>query len=186
MPDRIYYLPGRGGRLDTGLGGSLLSRNLEIHGRELRGEFAPLSFADQLQSIADDLTSNFWAKESRVICNSLGAYLFLHALALLDTFPGKILLLSPILGAASDEITGMTFVPPRAEKLLNLSNKNLFPTPKNCQIHVGEHDWQSNPETVKLFCEPQNISYQVVPEAGHQLPQAYVNGVLDLWLLLQN
>ena len=35
----IYYLPGHGGRLGTGLGEGLLSRGFDVAGRETVGEF---------------------------------------------------------------------------------------------------------------------------------------------------
>lgn len=178
----IYYLPGRGGKLDTGLGNNLLGRGLQISGRESRGDFTRLPFEEQVQTVADDLREHFWRADARVICNSFGAYLFLHAQSMLEPFCGKVLVLSPILGAASDDSTGMTFVPPRSEKLLLHAANNTFPTPQNCEFHVGEEDWQSNPEAVKKFCNPQNIRFNIIPNAGHQLPKAYVTELLDRWL----
>lgn len=182
MSLEIYYLPGRGGKLDTGLGSNLLGRGLHISGRESLGDFTRLPFAEQVQTVADDLRKHFWRTDARVICNSFGAYLFLHAQSILEPFCGKVLVLSPVLGSASDVTTGMTFVPPRAEKLLRLADEKSFPTPANCEFHVGEEDWQSNPESVKRFCSPQNILFNIVPNAGHQLPKAYVNGLLNRWL----
>ena len=95
----IYYLPGRGGRVDEGLGLALQSRGLTVYGRHLFGEFQRLRFSDQIQVIADDLKHGFWNENALVVANSFGAYLFLHAQTLLDPFPGKVLLLSPIIGA---------------------------------------------------------------------------------------
>ena len=75
----IYYLPGNRGRLDTGLGEELMSRGFSLSGRETLGEFRKLSFQEQIMQIAQDLQTEFWTEDARVIANSFGAYLFLHA-----------------------------------------------------------------------------------------------------------
>ncbi len=70
-----------GGRLDSGLGQALLDKGLAVTGRELVGEFRKLAFNEQVDVVANDLKSNFGDKDARVIANSFGAYLFLHAQA---------------------------------------------------------------------------------------------------------
>ena len=77
----IYYLPGHGGRLTTGLGEALTQRGLAIVGRETVDEFLALPFLEQVALVADDLQANFWSPNAVVIANSFGAYLFLHAQA---------------------------------------------------------------------------------------------------------
>ncbi len=95
---RICYLPGRGGRLQTGLGEALTSRGAALSGRETVNDFARLSFAEQIQLVAEDLSTHFWYEDAHVIANSYGAYLFLHAQTLITAYIGKVLLLSPLLG----------------------------------------------------------------------------------------
>ena len=46
MQKTIYYLPGRGGRLDAGLGQHLLERGYDVTGRATVDEFNRLSFAE--------------------------------------------------------------------------------------------------------------------------------------------
>ena len=178
----IYYLPGRGGRLDAGLGTALVERNLLVSGRETVGEFAGLSFQEQIELVAQDIQEEFWHKEAKILANSFGAYLFLHAQTLMPAYVGKVLLLSPIVGEFSNNETGTHFVPPRSRKLKELAQANKFPTPQSCEIHVGEQDWQSNPEHISEFGRLLNISVTVVPRAGHMLPKKYVTTVLDQWL----
>jgi hypothetical protein len=105
----IYYLPGRGGRLDAGLGTALIERNLLVSGRETVGEFAGLSFQEQIELVAQDIQAGFWHKESKILANSFGAYLFLHAQTLMPAYIGKVLLLSPIVGEFSNNETGTHF-----------------------------------------------------------------------------
>jgi alpha-beta hydrolase superfamily lysophospholipase len=182
MNRTVYYLTGMGGRLDSGLGQALLSRGLEIAGRELVGEFRKLDFQDQIDHIVDDLQGNFWHVDSRVIANSFGAYLFLHAQAQMEPYIGKVILLSPIVGEFGNDVTQMNFIPPRAEKLRKLAEAGTFPLPEQCQIHVGAEDWQSNPANVTAIGALLGLDVTVVPDAGHILPKEYVGALLDKWL----
>jgi alpha-beta hydrolase superfamily lysophospholipase len=182
MSNPVYYLTGMGGRLDSGLGQGLLSRGCEISGRELVSEFRKLDFQTQIDHIAEDLSDVYWHEDARVIANSFGAYLFLHAQTQLPAYVGQVILLSPNVGEFGNKETQMNFIPPRAEKLLELAKAESFPTPKHCQIHVGSEDWQSNPANVKAFGDLLGIDVTVVPNAGHMLPKEYVGKLLDRWL----
>ena len=182
MVDSVYYLTGMGGRLEAGLGQGLLSRGIEIAGRELVGEFRKLDFQQQVDLVVSDIQSNFWREDARVIANSFGAYLFLHAQAQMEPYIGKVILLSPIVGEFSNEDTRMNFIPPRADKLQQLAGAGSFPIPKHCQVHVGSEDWQSNPVNVTAFGSMLGIPVTVVPNAGHMLPKEYVGDLLDKWL----
>jgi hypothetical protein len=178
----IYFLPGRGGRLDRGLGAELLARGYRVVGRELVGDFQRLPFGDQVGCVAGDLTSHFWHKEAAVVANSFGAYLFLQAQALLNAFPGRVLLLSPIVGEAANEEQMMHFVPPRASQLHELIFSGRYPTPASCEIHVGEADWQSSPTHVLAIGQALNIPVTIVRAGGHRLEPDYVGRALDDWL----
>ncbi len=178
----IYYLPGRGGRVDEGLGLALQSRGLTVHGRHLFGEFQRLRFSDQIQVIAEDLKHGFWNKNALVVANSFGAYLFLHAQTLLDPFPGKVLLLSPIIGATAAPGNGPRFSPPFAERLLQLAQGGELTIPSQCEIHVGEQDWQCQPERVQIFGKLTGMPVTIVLKGGHLLSHAYVGEMLDHWL----
>lgn len=177
-----YYLPGAGGQITTGLGGGLASRGWAARGRETIGAFRKLPFQEQVDTVAGDLRQMFWREDAHVIAVSFGAYLFLHAQAQLPPFVGKVLLLSPIVGQFSSEENSLGFIPPRADKLKKLADEDQYPTPLNCQIHVGSEDWQSSPENVLGFCNRLGISVTVVPRLGHQLGKDYVGRILDRWL----
>jgi hypothetical protein len=168
--------------LDAGLGTALIERHLLVSGRETVDEFARLSFQEQIELVAQDIQKNFWHPEAKILANSFGAYLFLHAQTLMPAYIGKVLLLSPIVGEFSNNETGTHFVPPRSRKLKELAQAKKYPTPTTCEIHVGEQDWQSNPEHVSEFGKLLNVSVMVVHRAGHMLPKEYVTAVLDRWL----
>lgn len=178
----IYYLPGAGGQLSTGLGQGLMQLGFGVAGRETRGEFRGLGFDEQLRVIRTDLQDHFWSEDSQIVCNSFGAYLFLHAQTELPPFIGRVLLLSPIVGDFASEETGTTFSPPRPTRLRELAEAGAFNVPKNCEIHVGEDDWQSIPKNVQNFGNLTGLSVKVVPGRGHDLGKDYVGAVLERWL----
>jgi hypothetical protein len=180
--ETIYYLPGHGGRLQTGLGEALLGRGYKLFGRETIGEFKKIPFSEQIEIIADDLKNHYWHERARVIANSFGAYLFLNAQALLTPYVGQVLLLSPIVGEFSNEDSGMGFIPPHSGRLAQLAENGTYPVPQHCEIHVGELDWQSNPVNVTKFAELLGLSATVVPGGGHMLDKRYVSAILDTWL----
>ena len=175
----IYYLPGHGGQINNGLGQALVARGNEVVGRETVGVFKKLDFNDQVTTIANDIKEHFWRDDAKIIANSFGGYLLLHALSKLDPFIGKILLLSSIVGEFSSEEISMGFIPPYADRLSELASSNQYPAPLNCSFHVGSEDWQSNPENVTKFANLLGLPVTVIPNAGHQLPIDYVSSLLD-------
>jgi hypothetical protein len=95
---------------------------------------------------------------------------------------GKVLLLSPIVGEFSNGETATHFVPPRSRQLMKLAQEGKYPVAKHCEIHVGELDWQSNPESVTALAKRTCWDVTVVKGAGHMLPTDYVGAVLKGWL----
>ena len=180
--DPVYYLPGRGGRLDRGLGEGLATRGYQVTGRETRDGFARLGLAAQRTQIAADLRAKYWKPDARLIANSYGAYLFLQAQTLLPPFPGKVLLLSPIIGPASPPGIKTRFIPPGYAAFAELLAARLLPVPTECTIHVGAKDWQCPLEEVQRFAALTGIALHVVSEAGHMLGKSYVGPLLDQWL----
>ena len=140
------------------------------------GDFVRLSFQEQIELVAQDLKADFWREDSRVIANSYGAYLFLHAQTLLPAYVGKVLLLSPIVGEFSSGETATHFVPPRSRQLMKLAQEGKYPVAKNCEIHVGELDWQSNPDNVTALAKLTGWGVTVVKGAGHMLPKRVRGG----------
>jgi hypothetical protein len=177
----VYYLPGWGGLIRAGLGQALLERGYDVTGRETVGDFKSLGFSAQVETVAADLREHFWRNDAHVICNSFGAYLFLHAQVLIgEPYIGNVVLLSPIVGefVDADEARPMNFIPPQADKLLALAKVQKFPLPRNCEIHVGSEDWQSHPHAV-AFGEMVGMKVKLVEGAGHALPKAYVDALLS-------
>lgn len=184
LTNTVYYLPGRGGQISTGLGQGLLSRGFSIEGRETRGEFLRLTFQQQLDAISSDLKEAFWHENARLIAVSFGCYLYLHAQLDMASFPGRVLLLSPVLGRAFAPSVGIGFVPPRVDRLQQAVEAGVFPTVKQAEIHVGSEDWQSDPEVIANFGAATAIPVNIVEGKGHMLGADYVGPLLDAWLNL--
>ena len=178
----IYYLPGHGGRLETGLGAALMERGFDIAGRQTVGPFRDLTFSEQIDLVANDLRTLFWHENAKVIANSFGAYLFLHAQTLLPPYVGQVLLLSPIVGAFENEERMMVFEPPRPGQLQAMTKAGTYPVPLHCEFHVGELDWQSDPTAVTALASAWGHSVTVVPNGEHRLDKSYVANLLDRWL----
>lgn len=146
------------------------------------GEFQRLKFSDQIQMIAKDLEHAFWKEDGLIVANSFGSYLYLHAQTLLAPFPGKVLLLSPIIGATAAPGNGPRFSPPFAERLLQLAQTGELTIPTRCEMHVGELDWQCQPDKIENFGQLTGINVTIVPGGGHLLDRGYVSALLDRWL----
>ena len=97
----------------------------------------------------------------------------------LEPYPGKVLLLSPIVGGFADDETGRFFSPPQEHKLLKLAEAGQFPVPSNCEVHTGSEDWQSHPETVTNFFGLLDVDVVVAEGRGHSLGGDYVGPVLN-------
>lgn len=178
----VYYLPGRGGQISTGLGQGLQDRGFSVLGQETRGAFLKLSFQQQLKAICCDLQENFWHEHARLVAVSYGCYLYLHAQLEMPAFPGRVMLLSPVLGSAYAASVGVGFYPPRADGLIQAMEAHCFPALSQAEIHVGSEDWQSNPDAISKFGEAVSIPVNIVQDKGHMLGKDYVGQLLDRWL----
>ena len=178
----IYYLPGWSGRLSTGLGQGLLSRGFDVTGRETRDAFKDIGFTEQVATVRNDLQEHFWTADSHVVANSFGGYLFLHAQSERPPYPGKVLLLSPIVGGFADEESGRFFSPPKEHHLMGLSRTGNYPAPLRCEVHTGSEDWQSHPDAVREFFGFCGINATIAQGRGHMLGEDYVAPLLDRWL----
>jgi hypothetical protein len=182
MQRTVYYLPGHSGRLHTGLGEALMSRGLNLAGRETVGDFRSIRFMDQVQTVAEDLRTHFWRDDAQVVANSFGAYLFLNAQSVLPPYPGKVLLLSPIVGAFDHPDKPVGFSPPMPTRLMDMATSGELSCPSQAEIHVGSQDWQANPEQVARLGEMMRIPVHIVEGNGHMLDHGYLNGLLERWL----
>ena len=183
----IYYCPGRGGRLNSGLGLEISARGFDLIGREIAGPgprdqsnpFASLSFQQQVEVIQHDLKTHAWTRDALVIGNSFGAYLIAHSILQLGYFPGKCLFISPVLGAV--KTTGMLFKPPKSGALKDAIESQSFPSIM-LDIIVGSRDEHFLPEFAKKLNQETIGSIELIDGEGHRLNHEILKSKLDQWL----
>jgi hypothetical protein len=174
----LYFLPGRGSSLNGRLGLELRGRGYELRGRVLEGDFAKLSFPEQIDYVASDLVE-LDGQDTPVIANSWGAYWALHAILLNERSYSKTLLISPILGAVRGE--GRMFKPPLSKVMEEAINHCRFPE-IDLTILVGSDDWQSPQASSQKLCEATEGDLIVANGLGHDLGREAVTSVLGRWL----
>ncbi len=183
----LYYMPGRGGRLDQGLGPHLSERGFDVYGREITAnpdrsqssEFARLPFDQQIEVVAHDLTTLVTQENPWVIGNSFGAYLIAHALLQTPLFNGRCLFLSPVLGPC--HAGGMYFRPPKAGQLEKAIERRAFLNTK-IDIVTGSLDAQSPVALCERLARNAPGELEVIDGEGHRIDPVHVERVLDRWL----
>jgi hypothetical protein len=105
--------------------------------------------SDQVETVAEDLRTHFWRADAQVVANSFGAYLFLKAQSVLPPYPGKVLLLSPIVGAFDHPDKPVGFSPPMPTRLMDMATSGELSCPSQTQIHPksGSYPDAGNPWT---------------------------------------
>ncbi len=180
VPGKVYFIPGRNEGLDNFISHYILDIGCGVVGREILPPFSRLRFREQLKWIRLDLSRKIWHPGAVIIGKSYGAYLILHSLASMSPFPGRILLFSPVLGAACSLDSGCGSIPPRAKKLSDLAEKEKFPHPRYLEIHTGSEDNGCEPSMAISFSRffP-NSNLSVIQGADHHLSLDYIREVLD-------
>ena len=173
----LYFLPGRGSSLNGRLGMELQSRGYELQGRVLDGDFAKLSFPEQVDYVAADLRE-LDGRDIPVIANSWGAYWALHAILQNQKSYARTLLISPILGAVRGE--GRMFKPPLSRVMERSIRESLFPE-IDLTVLVGSEDWQSPNDRCEALCEALRGNLIVADGKGHDLGREVVTDLLDQW-----
>lgn len=178
MKRLIYFLPGRGSSFQGRLGKELQARECELSGRVLEGEFAKLPFPDQINLIADDL-AKYSEQQTPLIAHSFGAYLGLHAILQNKGYAGKVLLISPILGAVKGN--GRMFRPPQSKRIAEVIEARQFPK-LQLALLVGDQDWQSPLVECENLVLVTDGTFHIAKGRGHDLGKETVGLFLTHFL----
>ncbi len=182
MNNTVYLVPGRGNKLND-IGEIITSLGFDVYGREILPPFSTLHFSKQLEIIQKDLTSLFWHIDAKLVGHSYGGYLLLHALSELKAFPGKILLFSPVLGAAIDKQRLYMSRPPRANRLLELAKTYKFPIPQSLEIHTGKDDDGCDPNLAKKIGSLiSSANINILKNQRHKLSTEHLKRVICKFL----
>lgn len=178
----IYYVSGRGGALDRGLGAEIQTYAHQFFGRAVSGDFEKLDHAEQVQTIREDLGSMPDDEPKILVAHSYGAYLLLHALIRNPHSIDTLLLISPVTGAAMGN--GRFFRPPGTKVLSQALADQTISLPKQGALLTGELDWQSPADRGKDVALQLGIKFTAVPNTGHRLPAEIIKGYLDAFLAI--
>ena len=184
IENSVYLLPGRGGSLNGELGQVIISLGYNIYGREVREAFEMYPIGKQTEIICNDIKSSFWGKEFRLVAHSYGGYLMMHAMLefLPEVYPGKILLLSPVLGI-SRNINGTGSRPPRAKRILESAEKGYLDQ-LDIEIHTGDKDIGCDYKLAEKICSHmKKTKLTIIKDAPHDIGKGYTIGVLKNFLM---
>jgi len=176
----IYLIPGRNVKFSGLIGSLIIENGHAILGREVVDTFSKLRISEQTKLIQEDITTHFWHQEAKLVAQSYGAYLLIHALIEMETpFPGKVLLLSPVLGASSSATNKVVACPPRHKKLIQTARENKLPH-LDIEVHTGEHDNGCDPLLAQeIFTTIPTSRFHIVKNMGHNLEVDYVRAALN-------
>ncbi len=178
MTPAVYLLPGRGARLDSGLGAEITRRGYALSGQEITPTFEQQPFSDQIQQVRGAIVSEHFHDSGLIVAHSYGAHLCLSALADLPAYPGRLLLISPVFRSVRSGFN--SFRPPGAKSLAQAIDSGSFPCPTGrVSILSGELDWQVPTDGLQRLASVVRADFELVPQAEHQLPHQVVRDWLD-------
>ncbi len=133
------YLTGRGGELDKGLGRYIAEVSPEFEGIAFNHKMLSRPFSEQVERTRD-LLQTHWDRKTELIANSYGCYILLHALTDQGVFPGKLLMLSPLLGRTELRSQGFSSRPPMLKSLNRAFQEQRISKPAYLNITAGDQD----------------------------------------------
>ena len=172
----VFYITGRGGSLEHGLGAHLTQAYGFVGGLSLSTDWFQRSHEEQVALVRVQL-ANAAAARSPVIANSYGSYLVM--LALLDAPPLRtsVMLLSPVLGKT---VIGGTYHRPPGGKSFAAALEGQIPKPSWLELYIGEADPHLAPATWgKLRSAIKADRQEVFDGEGHSLSKGLVAGLVS-------
>ena len=173
----ILYITGRNGHLQRGLGEYLNRLTGSFSGISLDPVFLLQPFNEQVARIQSAIES---PTDYKLVANSYGGYLLLHALIDRTKIEHDVLLLSPVLGKAIS-LESMSFSrPPGANRLLEALEQGRIAKPRYIEIHTGEVDHSCCPLLAAKFAEGIPADrLELIPGQGHRIDRPIVQGIID-------
>ena len=179
---QIIYITGRGGDANKGLGAYLKELDANRIGLSMNKQFLTLSFEEQVGVVAK-LIGDFDSPNTRIIANSYGAYLCLHALIDAPQYQSHILLLSPVIGAAlNPKHLAYARLPGCQRYKLAVVEKRIT-RPASIAIHIGSDDMGYDPQPFSEFCSSlESCELNVIENQGHTLDRVTVQSIIYQFL----
>ena len=173
----ILYITGRSGSLQKGLAIYLAGIADEFDGVAVSSQFLRQEPVHQVQIIQEKIKEE---PTKPIIANSYGAYLTLLALIGIDVTPDKVLLLSPVLGAASAKDRMYYSRPPLTNRLDAAFANNTLVKPKVTKLIMGDQDELYSPERISTMDSYFGMgTAQIVAGEGHMLSEQIVQEFIN-------
>jgi len=144
----VLYISGRGGDHTKGLGGYIGTLVSDYSGISVDVPFLRQEIDDQLKVIRDAILR---FGEATLIANSYGSYLTLLSLIDLEHQLDQVVLLSPVLGAASAKDRMYYSRPPATGRLRSAVLERRVRLPERSAIFIGTNDELYDPELLSTY-----------------------------------
>jgi hypothetical protein len=180
MINEFFYITGRGGSIEDGLGCLLASRAQNVTGVSLSREFLAKPFESQLAAIQ----SKFPRIERDgvpVIATGYGAYLLLNSLIGFPALKTGVLLISPSLGRIA--ATRLFFEPAFPSRIPEALVDGTLCKPEVLDIFCGSLDYQVDLASLEAFSKAISCDrFSVLNGQAHRIEKAIVSQIVDGFL----
>ena len=186
MPDqRVIYITGRGGDANKGLGEYLKTLHANRIGLSVNSQFLQLDFQNQI-NVVSKLIGEFDSSHTRIIANSYGAYLCLHALIDAPSYLSHFLLLSPAIGAALNEQTLAYSRMPGCQKYNFAVAEERLTKPASLAIYIGDKDDGYDPQRFTDLCVALATGpHHLVENQEHALDKVLIQKIVGQFLSME-
>ncbi|MDB2602825.1 hypothetical protein N9Z60_04890 [Gammaproteobacteria bacterium] len=177
MQNNIFYITGRGGDYQSGLGEYLNTKTYNLNGLSLTDTFLKKELEIQLDIISKVIIKAEH-KKSLFVANSYGAYLLLYTILLREIRLSKLVIISPILGSGYTE--NRYFKPPFSRHMSALMLKSKHELFKHLVIIWGARDAFINRNAIqKLLATASEVELVMIDEQGHNIDKSKLAMTLD-------
>lgn len=175
---RLIYISGRGGDARKGLGGYLKQLDPNRIGLSVNESFLQRDFHEQV-SVVRQLLDEFDGENTKVIANSYGAYLLLHALIDAPRYLLKGLLLSPAIGGVLNSNSLAYARQPSTNRFDEALIDRAFTKPRYLALHIGDLDVGYDSQRFEELDESLELDLlDIIPGQGHMLDRDIVKIIL--------
>jgi len=182
---RVIYITGRGGDANKGLGAYLKALDANRIGLSVNSQFLQLDFQHQV-NVVSKLVGEFDSSNTRIIANSYGAYLCLHALIDAPSYLSQFLLLSPAIGAALNKQSLAYSRMPGYQKYDRAVTEKRLSKPGSLAIHIGDKDDGYDLQRFTDLCAALATGpHHLVENQGHALDKVLIQNIVGQYLSME-
>ena len=179
---KLRYITGRGGSTTQGLSSYLSTLVDDYQALANDTDLHRLSVDEQINTVTE-----FCKPATHLIANSYGAYLWL--LSRIDATPSdtRVLLLSPVMGRATDPEKMLSSRPPRLRGLESAISDARLVLPEQIRVVTGRDDQVCTHQTALAQCAKLGVEdLSIIEGEGHNMSHALVSKTIAEFLNVVN